>query len=202
MPYSIFMQPEGLITVTGTNGGSGSDGVSQGSGIHLAPAGGNSGATITLTDNAWEENEIDDDDSNFGDSDGDQRLVNEEIFGGETFPANSIVEADYGITVQGSLGNTYQLVAFNIRQVGDTNPYGDVEGLAFIGPQGGFPPIGEPLTVISSQEAPNYLAGTYATPICFAHGTMIATPSGEVAVQDLGEGDMVTTGEGGAEAVH
>lgn len=101
MPYSIFMLPEGLITVTGTNGGSGLDGVSQGSGIHLAPAGGNPGAVITLNSNAWEEIEINDNDANFQDSDTSQQLVNSETFGGVTYPANSVVEAEYAVTVEG-----------------------------------------------------------------------------------------------------
>lgn len=199
MPYSIFMLPEGLITVTGTNGGSGLDGQTQGSGVHLAPAGGNPGATITLNANDWEEIEIDDNDVNFQDSDNSQTLVNEETFGGETFPVNSIVEAEYGITVEDPDGNIYQLVSFNIRQAGDTNSYGDVEGLAFIGPEGGFPPIGVPLIVTASQESPNFAATDYATPICFASGTMIATASGEVSIENLSVGDLVLTVEGGSE---
>jgi hypothetical protein len=201
MPYTIFMLPEAFITVTGTNGGSGLDGVSQGSGVHLAPSGTSPGATITLTSKAWEEIEINDGDVNFGDSDGDQRLVNAETFGGETFPASSVVEAEYGVIVEDPDGNTYQLVAFNIRQTGDTNSYGDVEGLAFIGPAGGFPPQNVPLTVISNQEGPNIAAADYATPICFAAGTQIATPGGTAAIEDLEVGAKVMTREGGAEAI-
>ncbi|MBY4895295.1 Hint domain-containing protein [Rhodobacteraceae bacterium N5(2021)] len=202
MPYSIFMLPEELITVTGTNGGSGLDGQTQGSGVHLAPPNvSSSGAVITLNSNAWEEIEIDDDDANFGDSDTSQTLVNTETFGGQTFPANSIVEAEYAVIVEDPLGNQYQLVAFNIRQSGDSNSYGNVEGLAFIGPQGGFPPIGVPLTVISNEEGPNIAASTYATPICFAQGTLMTTPKGEVAVEDLRVGDLVHTEENGAEPV-
>ncbi|GAB5447406.1 Hint domain-containing protein [Gymnodinialimonas sp.] len=203
MPYTIYMLPEGLITVTGTNGGNGLDGEDQGSGVHLAPANGNPGAVITLNSNAWEEIEINDNagDDDFGDSDSSQRLVNTESFGGETFPANSIVEAEYGVIVEDSNGIQYQLIAFNIRQSGDTNSYGDVEGLAFIGPQGGFPPIGDGLTVISNQEGPNIAASSYATPICFAEGTLIATPSGPVAVEDLAVGAMVDTADHGAEPI-
>lgn len=201
MPFSIFMLPESLITVTGESSGSGLDGVTGGNGSHLAPQGGNPGATITLNANDWLEIELNDNDNNFQDNDGGQRLVNEENFNSQTYPANSVVEAEYGITVTDPSGNVYQLVSFNIRQSGDTNPFGNVEGLAFIGPQGGFPPIGVPLTVTSAQEGPSYAASSYATPICFAEGTLIATPRGDVAIEDLQAGDMVSTAEHGAEPV-
>lgn len=93
------------------------------------------------------------------------------------------------------------MIAFNIRVSGDANSYGNVEGLAFVGPQGGFPPIGVPLTVIATNEGPSIAATSYATPICFVAGTMIQTPKGEVAIETLTAGDTVTTREGGAEAV-
>ncbi len=198
MPYSIYMLPEGLMTITGTTGGSGLDGLTQGSGVHM------NGATITLNSNAWQQIEINDDDANFQDSDANQRLINPEtvetspgVF--TTFAANTVVEAEYGLTVTDPGGNTYQLVAFNFS-TGSPN-YGTVEGLAFIGPSGGFPPIGVPLTVTSSQEGPSFAATGYATPICFAAGTMIATPEGEVAIEALSVGDLVCTAEGGAEPV-
>ncbi len=203
MPYSIFMLPEGLIDVTinGVAAPNGLDGVTQGSGIHLDPSQSTPNATITLTSNAWEEIVINDNDANFQDSDNSQTLVNTETLDGVTYPAGSIAEAEYGITVQDGAGNTYQLVAFNIRHSSDSNPYGNVEGLAFIGPQGGFPPIGQPLTVIGAQEGPSHTATTYATPTCFARGTRIATPGGEVLIEDLSVGDRVVTAEGGAEAI-
>lgn len=204
MPYSIFMLPEGLITVTGANGGNGLDGVNQGSGTHLAPPTTTPGAVITLNSNAWQEIEINDDDDNFGDSDSGQRLVNSESIettpgNFETFNANTAVEAEYSIIVEDPSGNPYTLVAFNFSTGSPT--YGTVEGLAFVGPQGGFPPIGVPLTVISNQEGPNIAATEYATPICFAAGTLIAGPDGHIAIEDLAIGDMVTTREGGAEVV-
>lgn len=203
MPYSIFMLPEGLIDVTinGLPVTNGLDGGNQGSGIHLDPSQSTPNATITLSSNAWEEIVINDDDTNFQDSDNSQTLVNTQIIDGVTYPAGSIAEAEYGITVQDSAGNTYQLVAFNVRHSSDINAYGNVEGLAFIGPQGGFPPIGETLTVIGAQEGPSYAETAYATPICFGRGTLIDTPRGGVLVEDLSVGDMITTAEGGAEAI-
>ncbi len=200
MPYSIFMLPEGLITVTGATGGDGLDGVTQGDGSHLI------GAMITLNSNDWVEIEINDDDANFQDNDGGQTLVNAETINSdptdpaatETFAAGTGVQAEYGVIAVGPGPDfiEYQLVAVNFGPGFATN-----EGLAFIGPSGGFPPIGVPLTVTSNQEGPSFVAATYATPICFAAGTLIAAPDGDIAVEDLAVGNMVTTREGGAEVV-
>ncbi|AHM04448.1 hypothetical protein roselon_02098 [Roseibacterium elongatum DSM 19469] len=193
MAYSIFILPEGLLTVTGTTGGNGLDGVTQGDGSHLV------GATITLGSNAWQEIELNDNDPAFADNDTGQRLANSETVQvtsttTQTFGAGTIVEAEYGITVSDPDGNTYQLVAVNFRT--GSPSYATIEGLAFLGPQGGFPPIGVPLTVVGAQEGPSYTATSYATPICFASGTAIATPEGEVAVETLHEGQMVLTADG------
>lgn len=204
MPYSIYMLPEGLITVTGTNGGNGLDGVNQGSGVHLSPTTTTPGATITLNSKAWQEIEINDDDVNFGDSDNGQRLVNSETVetspgNFETFAANTPVEAEYSVVVSDPDGVEYTLVAFNFST--GSPAYGTVEGLAFIGPSGGFPPINVPLTVISNQEGPNIAAVNYATPICFAQGTLLAVENGATAIEDLAVGDLVHTVEFGAEPV-
>lgn len=85
------MLPEGLMTVTGTNGGNGLDGVTQGSGVHLAlPDTMAPHAVITLNSNAWQEIEIDENDVNFQDSDAGQRLVNPETV--ETSPGVRVAE--------------------------------------------------------------------------------------------------------------
>ncbi|MEJ6391973.1 Hint domain-containing protein [Gymnodinialimonas sp. 2305UL16-5] len=199
MPFTIYMLPEALMSVTGvTASGDGLDGVTQGDGSHL------DNATITLNSNAWQAIEINDNDTDFADNDSGQQLVNSEtvetepgVF--ETFPPGTVVEAEFGITVTDPDGNSYQLVAFNFRT--GSPGYATVEGLAFIGPQGGFPPVGQPLTVTGSQEGPSFAAPTYATPICFVAGTRIATPNGEVAIEDLCAGDLVITCEGGAEPI-
>lgn len=39
------------------------------------------------------------------------------------------------------------------------------------------------------------------TPICFVMGTLITTPRGEVAVEDLSAGDLVTTADAGAQPI-
>lgn len=190
MSYTIFMLPEDVIVVTGTTGGNGLDGVDQGDGRHLV------GAMITLSDNNWQAIEITDDDANFQDNDGGQRLINSETVNGFTHPPGTIVEAEYSFTVTDPSGNSYTLVAFNFR---DSSPsYGTVEGLAFLGDPGGFPPLNVTLTVTSASEGPSFGESTYATPLCFASGTCIDTPDGPRRIEELFEGDLVTTNEAGA----
>lgn len=53
------------------------------------------------------------------------------------------------------------------------------------------PPVNIPAT-------PSLSAGTTFTEACFASGTMIATPTGEVAVETLNIGDLVMTVDGTA----
>jgi len=55
-----------------------------------------------------------------------------------------------------------------------------------------------PLTVSGTFEGPVFEATEYATPICFAEGTLIQTPKGDVCVEDLKVGDLVTTRDNGA----
>lgn len=195
MSYSIFILPEDDVTVTGTSSGNGLDGVTQGDGSHMV------GATVTLNTNAWQEIEISDNDPNFADNDGSQRLINAETVNGTTYNPNTVVEAEYSFVVTTDPGEpgapTFTLIGFNFR-TGPGQPFGSVEGLAFIGPTGGFPPIGQPLTVISAAEGPSFAAADYVAPICFVSGTQIATPDGPRRVEDLAEGDLVTTRESGA----
>ncbi len=55
--------------------------------------------------------------------------------------------------------------------------------------------------MISKEEGPNIASSSYATPICFAAGTMISTDQGEVLIEKISAEDMVRTIEGGAEPV-
>lgn len=165
------------------------DGVTQGDGRHLQ------GKTITLNSNAWQAVEIADNDAAFSDNDSGQRLVGSVTIDGVSYAANTRVEAEFSLTATAN-GQTYTLVAFNIAS---SNPsFGTIEALAFIGPEGGFPPIGVPLTVTQAQEGPSFAAADYATPICFASGTRIAVPGGLRRVEELHPGDKVLTRDGGA----
>lgn len=185
MAYTIYILPEGQMTISG---GGQLDGVTQGDGRHLV------GKTITLDSRAWQPVVINDDDANFQDNDGSQRLASPTTIDGVTFNANAVVEAEYSLQVTDGT-STWTVVGFNVN---NSNPsYGTVEALAFVGGPGGFPPSGVPLTVVSNKEGPNFAAANYATPLCFVRGTLIGTPTGPRPVEDIRTGDLVTTMDNG-----
>ena len=138
--YSIFVLGETQLSISD---GKVLSGVSQGSGIHL------DGATITLDSNTWEEVRISDNNLAFSDNDSAQVLDSgtpggPQVIDGNAFTDGTVVEAEYGLTLSDGV-DTWQVVGFNLR---NSNPsYATVEGLAFIGGPGGFPPVGVPLTV-------------------------------------------------------
>jgi hypothetical protein len=187
--YSIYVLGESQITISG---GGQLDGVTQGSGVHL------NGRTITLNSNAWMPVGITDNDPDFQDSDASQRLFGAQTIDGVNYANGTIVEAEYGISVTDGT-STWQLVGFNLNTT--TPAYGTVEGLAFIGGPGGFPPVGVALRVVGTQEGPSFAATTYATPICVVTGTGILTPFGTRAVEDIEAGDAVITRDHGVQTV-
>ena len=185
--YTIYTLAESLITISN---GVVLDGVTQGDGSQLL------NETITLNSNAWEAVAIADGgtDVNFSDSDGNQTLNGTQTIFGTSYSSGTQVEAEYTLTVQDPDGNTYTLIGFNINN--STPAYGTTEGLAFIGT---FPPQGVALTVISTAEGPpNTGTGStefvgYATPPCFAGGTLIDTQNGPVAIEKLRPGMLIKT---------
>lgn len=187
--YSIYFLDESLITIS--DGGQ-LDGVTQGNGSHLQDL------FITLDSNAWEAVEISDDDANFQDSDSSQRLFGDQTIAGTTYPDNTVVEAEYGMALTDGT-NTWQVVGFNFNQ--DSPAFGTVEGLAFIGEAGEFPPVGVPLQVVSTFEGPSFAAEDYATPICVVSGTLVRTPDGMRAIENIVAGDCVVTRDHGIQAV-
>lgn len=182
--YSIFALGESQMTISG---GEQLDGISQGDGSHLV------GQTITLNAPAWEEMRIRDDDDDFRDNDSGQRLIGEQSFDGVRYPDNAVVEAEYAITLSDGT-NTWTAIGFNI--VNSDTSYATVEGLAFIGGPGGFPPVGTPLSVVEAYDYPDFAQAAYATPACFAAGTRILTATGPRRVEQLVPGDKVVTAGG------
>lgn len=190
--YSIFVLDESDITFSSP--GAQLDGVTQGDGSHLV------GQTLTLDTPNWTEIFISDggSDTDFRDNDGNQRLDGAQEIDGTTYSSGTRVEAEYGLSLSDGV-NTWQVVGFNVRN--SSPAYGTVEGLAFIGGPGGFPPTGVPLTVTSAQEGPNFDSTEYATPICYVRGTRIDTPDGPRRIEDLKAGDRVSTGRQGSKQI-
>ena len=190
--YSIYALGASQI---GVSNGVSLSGVTQGDASQL------NGQTITLDSNAWEEIEIKDNETRFADNDGGQRLGGAQSFDGVSYGNNTVIEAEYRVVVSDGT-NEYTLIGFNLNEPGQGPSYGTVEGLAFLD---SFPPVGVPLTVISTGEGPSNgsngnstEAETYATPPCFASGTLIETPDGPRAVETLKLGDRVSTRDSGS----
>ncbi len=199
--FTLYTLEESNISITDPNDASATpvlSGFNQGSGVHLM------GMEITLNSNAWQTVDVVDDDANFNDSESGQNLDSDITYGNVDYDAGDRVEAEYRLTVSDPSGNTYTLIGFNINGNDGQPSFGTVEGLAFVGPVGGFPPIGVTLTVVGTAEGPGGSTtpyASYATPPCFTPGTQIETDRGLVAVEDLTVGDMVKTMDDGFQPI-
>lgn len=197
MGYSVWMLEKGNITVSD---GASLDGITQGDGSHLV------GRSITLDSNDWLETRVRDNDGFFDDNDNDQHLDGHQQIDGANYTPGTKVEAEYRLTLQDpSTGETWDVLGYNVNN--SSPAYGTVEGLAFVGPSGGFPPVGVPLTVTQASEGPNFsgqprvAADDLVSPACFVAGTLIETPDGPLAVERLRAGDRVVTADHGPQTV-
>ncbi|WP_434286450.1 Hint domain-containing protein [Celeribacter sp. SCSIO 80788] len=105
------------------------------------------------------------------------------------YPTPVTVESEYSVELLGSDGETYTLVGISIT----TGYTSEIVGVAFDGAQ---PPPGVTLTYIQGNSTytstgPD-LDPSPSIP-CFAAGTRINTPNGDVPIQHLRIGDLVTT---------
>jgi hypothetical protein len=194
MSYTIWMLEKGNISVSG---GQSLDGITQGDGSHLV------GQTITLLNRNWIETRIRDDDDNFDDNDPNQRLQGRQTIDGTSYANNTIVEAEYQLVLRDpNTGIEYIAIGYNVNNSSPT--FATIEGLAFVGGEGAFPPPGVALEVVSAAEGPGDLgqpplpAGEVSFPICFAAGTLIDTPDGPKPVETLLPGALVLTRDHGA----
>lgn len=187
----VFALGASNITVSG---GEQLSGITQGDGSHL------DGLTITLNNNSYEGIDVTDTDPNFADSDNSQRLNGAQTFDGINYDNNRRVEAEYELLLEDPDGNQYRVLGFNINEPGVTS-FATVEGLAFVGGVGGFPPIDVPLTVISSTEGPSVPFTSLASPPCFTDTTWVETPEGERLLAGLQPGDLVNTFDHGPKPI-
>lgn len=130
MAYTIYVLDESDLTVTSPTG---LDGETQGDGSHL------NGQTMTIANPVWTPIEISDDDLNFQDNDSSQTLDGAQEIDGTTYASGTTLEAEFSFDVTYD-GQTWTLIAFNVREPGGGNSYGTIEGLAVIGGPGDFPP--------------------------------------------------------------
>lgn len=189
--YSVWALGASQISISG---GGRLDGVTQGDGSHLI------GRTLTLNSFAFEELRISDggSDISFDDNDGNQRLVDAQSFDGVSYSRNTVVEAEYRITLRDpTSGMEYEALGFNFRT--SSPAYGTVEGLSFVDV---IPPAGVALEIIGAFEGPGSSGQPpvpnedIAVPACFTPGTMIRTPDGPRRVETLQAGDWVSTHDG------
>ncbi len=157
-------------------------------------------ATIILPANGGVvETEIFDDDGEFneGDTSGPGAQVTTEVLtlDGQTFPAGTVIEVEYVLTLQDGAGNLYTAVAINLGGGSGTNA--TIEALIFVG---GVPPRGVPLKVVGVSNNPD-VPYESITPPCFAAGTSLATPDGKRLVETLAPGDLVLTRDNGPQPV-
>lgn len=197
--YSIWIV-EGLnISVSG---GKSLSGFTQGDASHL------DGETIRLNALDLKEVEVRDrgNDISFDDNDGNQRLAGSQTINGTTYPNGRVIEAEYTVVLRDpNTGIEYTAIGVNIR---DSSPsYATVEGLAFVGGQGDFPPAGVDLEVVDTLEGPGDFgqpaipAPDFAFPVCFTPNTRIAVPSGERWIEELRVGSLVLTRDSGPQPV-
>lgn len=193
--FSIFVLEEDNLAISG---GAQLDGIGQGNGSHLVtdpPS-----ITITLLNNNFLEVLVDDsNDENFNDSDNSQTLDGAQTLNETLFADGLRIEAEYSLTVTDGT-DTFILLGFNVNEPGVTS-FATVEGLAFVGGEGEFPPIGVPLTVIASGEGPSVPFADLAFPPCFAGGTKIRTDRGYRLIETLEVGDLVWTKDHGFQPI-
>jgi hypothetical protein len=190
--YPLWILEGSHITVSG---GAQLSGLTQGDGSHLV------GRSITLDSNDWLQLSITDNDAGFEDNDSSQTLNGAQTIGGTSFASGTVVEAEYRLVLSDGT-STWNVIGFNVNN--SSPSYATIEGLAFVGPVGGFPPVGTPLSVIAASEGPAGLStpySGYASPPCFTTGTLILTLDGALPVEFLQVGDRVITRDHGAQVL-
>ncbi len=151
-------------------------------------------STVTISPGAVEQVVSVDDpnDTTFDDDDPEPQTLNGSYtISGSTYGSGTIIEAEYLMEVQDSLGTTYYIAAVSL-----TGSPWNVEGFTVHGPP--MPPFGEPLTVMNVFEGNlSALPYTSSLPACFEARTRIATAGGWEEARRLKPGDPLRLTGGG-----
>lgn len=154
------------------------------------------GLTITLNENNYETINLTDNDPDFDDDDRSQETRGVQTFDGQTYGNDTDIEAEYTLTLRDpGTGKEYQVLGLNLDRGQQ------IEGLVFVDE---VPPTGVAFEVVSFDEGPGRRGvedvpySRLAVP-CFTPGTLIETPDGPRAVEDLQVGDLVSTLDNGVQ---
>ncbi|MBY6090006.1 Hint domain-containing protein [Maritimibacter alkaliphilus] len=154
-------------------------------------------STVTITPGAESRLlQVNDIDASFDDDQGtDQTLAGAQEINGIMWSDGTIIEAEYEIIVEDSVGNQYTLQFVSLNDDAFT-----AHGFVI---QGDAPPYGEPLTVVSNLDGSHgqYYYADSTSPACFATGTRIETTRGEMPVEALRPGMYLKLADGGTTRV-
>jgi len=154
-----------------------------------------SGSVLQLESSGYTTMTITDDDAFLGGDNPNERSADTSQQTTTITGALESVYIDFTYTVQDSLGNLYTLYVIDVGNSPDASAASN-RAVTYIGYDGNNPPpFNEPLTTIGNVNSSNTLF-PYATLMCFLAGTQILTPGGEVPVEDLTPGMVVTTPDG------
>ncbi|WP_374291961.1 Hint domain-containing protein [Paenirhodobacter enshiensis] len=118
-----------------------------------------------------------------------QTLQNDLSINGTTWPAGTVIQDEYEVQFTDSSGKAYTLVAISATTPGAYRS----TIIGYTWDNGVIPPEGTVLTYVNNSNADTQTLN----PPCFTRGTHIATVRGEVAIEDLTEGDLVLTRDHG-----
>ncbi len=158
MAYTIWAVARSALTVTGTSGGSGLSGLTQGDGSHLV------GATIVWNGGGWQEIAVADNDANFDDNDTGQRV-------GTTYTA-------IGVNVNEPGGGSSFATVEGLAFIGQAPPVG--VSLTVVSAREGPGSSGQPAT-----QAPVYYVPPCFTPGVLIRTERGARPVESLAPGDL-----------------
>jgi Hint domain len=189
--YSALFLDLSSVTTTATSFNTGNGSGLVGSRFTI----GNTATTGTLS--------VSDSDGWFDDDEKTQTLGTTQVLNGTSYPGSYVVDHEYSFTVTDGT-STWRVYAVSTQA--DVRSPLNVVGFVFAG---SMPPRGVALTISSVTEGDSNRTpysgfaapGSAPPPMCFAAGTLIATPDGKRPVESLKAGDLVVTADGGTEPV-